>query len=1134
MDFVEVIEQAKALLQSKGRMTYRALKYQFQLDDEGVEALKEELIEGERVATDENARVLVWTGGEIPEETAAEVLKTPRVGLPSSALSAQPGQEAPAGERRQLTVMFCDVVGSTSLSEQLDPEDLHHMVRLYQHTCAEVITRYEGHIAQYLGDGLLVYFGFPAAHEDDASRAIRTSLEILDRLPQLETAQPLHVRIGIHTGLVVVGEVGEGGRREHLALGETPNIAARVQGQAQPDEVVISAATQQLVAGLFETEDCGVHALKGISTPQTLYRVRMESAAQSRFEAAVQQGLTPLVGRAEEVEFLRQRWTHAQAGNGQAVLVSGEPGIGKSRLVQELKAHVTAAGATPIEFRCSPYHQNSALYPLIEHLQRLLQFTPDDTPATKLDKLQQLLERYRFPQENTLALLAALLLLPYPTGVPPLAMSRQKQKELTQAALVAWLIEETEQQPVYNAWEDLHWADPSTLEVLDLLLTQVPTSSVLAVLTFRPEFVPPWGTRSYLSQLPLGRLGQPQVSALVGRMTAGKALPEEVIEQIVTKTDGVPLFVEELTKMVLESGILRAVNAHYELTQPLATLTIPSTLHDSLMARLDQLGTGKEVAQLGATIGREFSYELLQAVSSLDAPLLQQGLHQLVAAELVFQRGLPPQAHYLFKHALIQDTAYQSLLKRIRQRYHQQIAEALVDRFPETREQQLELVAHHYTEAGLVEQALPYWQQAGERAAQHSANVEAVSHLTTGLAALQTLPDTPERDRHELVLQVALGVPLTATKSWAAPEVGNVYMRAQELCEEVGDTSELFPVLWGVWGFSLVRAEHKRAHELGEQMLRLAQSRQDPALLVEAHYVMGNVLFYRGEQAPARTHLEQGITLYDSQHHHSLAFLYGAVDPGVSCLGFATEVLWQLGYPEQALKRSHEALSLAHKLSHPFSQAYALDYAARLHQFRRERQAVQDRAEAVIPLSTEQGFPFWLAWGTSMRGWALAEQGQSKEGIAQIREGLAAMQATGAEVYRSYFLALLAEMHGKVEQAEEGLRVVEEALAFVERTEERFYEAELYRLKGEIVLQAGGRRPELEAEGCFHQAIDIARRQSAKSLELRASMSLALLWQQQGKSADAYQLLSEIYNWFTEGFDTPDLKDAKALLDELS
>ncbi len=1145
MDLIAVLDQVRELLQTKGRLTYRLLQAQFQLDNDALAALKEELIEGEQVARDEKGKVLVWTGTLTePPVNSAEQRKEKAPPPPSTM------HRAPEAERRQLTVMFCDLVGSTALAEQLDPEDLRQVILAYQQTCAEAIRRFEGYLARYVGDGLLVYFGYPQAHEDDTQRAIRAGLGIITALPELNTrvqhtvqvlrAFPLQVRIGIHTGLVVVGDMGGGDYRDPRAVvGETPNIAARVQSIAEPNTVLISDATARLVQGLFECQERGPQALKGVSTPVAVYRVLRESAAQSRFEVAVGKGLTPLVGREEELGLLRRRWEQAQAGAGQVVLLSGEPGIGKSRLMQTLKEQAIAEGATRIEFRCSPYHQNSAFYSLIEHLQRLVQLTPDEAPQTKLAKLQQLLARYHFPQGDTLPLLAALLSLPQPEGAPPLTLSPQKQKQKTQEALVAWIIEEAEQAAVYCAWEDLHWADPSTLEVLTLFLAQVPITRVLAVLSSRPEFLPPWRSRSHLTQLTLNRLGRPQVGAMVEQITGGKPLPREVVQQIVAKTDGVPLFVEELTKMVLESGLVSAVDNHYELTGPLPPLAIPSSLQDSLMARLDRLATVKEIVQLGATIGREFSYEVLQAVSPVDETRLQQALGKLVEAEVLYQRGVPPQAHYLFKHALIQDAAYHSLLKSTRQQYHRQIAQVLAERFPETRETQPELVAYHYTEAGLSEQAIPYWQQAGERATQRSAYVEAVAHLTRGLELLKALPDTAERTLRELTLQVTLGVPLMVTKGWSVPEVQRIYTRALKLCQQVGDTPQLAPVLWGLWTFYVVRAEYKTARELAEQCLTVAHSGQPPDHLQAAHCALGISLYLLGEVEPGRTDLECGIALYDPRQHRSRAF---GQDPGVTSLSFVAWALWQLGYPDQAVQRIHEALTFAQELAHPFSRGFALVWAAVLHQFRGEARATQERAEAAIAISTEQGFSELVALATLLRGWALTELGQKAEGIAQLRQGLAAHRATGAEVSRTYYLALLAAAYERGGQAEEGVKVLAEAFTFVSDSEERYYEAELYRLKGELTLQkfqVSGSTfqvecPHSEAEACFHKAIEIARKQQAKSLELRAVMSLSRLWQQQGKQHEGDEMLAEIYGWFTEGFDTKDLQEAKTLLEELT
>jgi predicted ATPase len=711
-------------------------------------------------------------------------------------------------------------------------------------------------------------------------------------------------------------------------------------------------------------------------------------------------------------------------------------------------------------------------------------------------------------------------------------LSPQRQKQKTQEALVAWLLAEAAQQPVLAVWEDLHWADPSTLELLALLLNHVPTARLLLVLTARPEFHPSWVLRSYMTPLTLTRLTRPQREEMVLRVTGGKPLPAEVLAQIVAKTDGIPLFVEELVKDILEAGLVQEDNGRYRLTGPLPHLAIPVTLQDALMARLDRLAVGKEVAQFGAVLGREFSYALLQAVVPLDEATVQQALAQLVEAELLYQRGKPPQATYVFKHALIQEAAYQSLLKSTRQQYHQRIAQVLVEQFPETAQTQPEVLAQHYTHAGLTAQAVVFGQRAGQRAMQHSAPREAISHLTQALEVLQTLPDTPERNRQELDVQSALAPAFMAAKGYAAPEVGQTYARVQALCQQLGETARLFAVLRGLSTFHMARGEYQHARELGEQLLHLAQRQPDPTRLLGAHQMLGMSVFWLGEAGAAQAHFETALALYDPAQHRALAARSGQ-DPRVVCLTHLACTRWLRGFPDQARQRCQEAVAWARALAYPHSLAVALTFAGFVHQLRREHDAVHEWATSVMTLTTDQDLPFWWLGSTILRGWALAAQGQGVEGMMQMRQGLAAWEATGAKLLRPYYLALLAEVYGKGGQVGEGLRLLDEALSTAYATGERNHEAELYRLQGELLLSQGG--PDISrAEHALHRALATARRQQVKSWELRAAMSLARLWQQQGKRAEAHELLAPIYGWFTEGFDTADLQEAKALLEAVA
>jgi predicted ATPase/class 3 adenylate cyclase len=1141
MDYDAVLAQVLDLLQQEQRLSYRVLKRRLHLDDDLLEDLKEDIIYAKRLAVDEDGRVLVWTGGTSSAPTPVFPVPSPATPdvSPAQGETAPVAPSRPEAERRQLTVMFCDLVDSTHLSSQLDPEEYREVIRAYQKVCSDVITRFDGHMAQLLGDGLLVYFGYPQAHEDDAQRAVRAGLGMLAALGDLNQGLPqakgiqLAIRIGIHTGLVVVGEMGGAGRQEQLALGDVPNIASRIEGLAAPNTIAISEVTYRLIQGYFECQGLGAQTLRGVAEPVHVYRVLQDSGARGRLDVAATRGLTPLVGREQEVGLLMERWEQAKAGQGQVVLLTGDAGIGKSRLVQVLKDSVANEPHIRWECRSAEYAQNTVLFPLVELFQRLLRFEASETPDAKLAKLEHALSQYRLLVEEFVPLLASLLSLPLPEHrYPPLNLSPQRQRQKTLETLVAILQALAEQQPMLFIVEDLHWTDPTTLELLNLVLDQTPTASMLVLLTCRSHFQPSWHHRSYLTEITVNRLSHMQVAQIVTRITDGKTFPAEVLQQIIAKTDGVPLFVEEIVKAILESGSLTEVEGHYELVGALSTLTIPATLQDSLMARLDRLVTAKAMAQYAAVIGRQFPYALLQAVSQLDETTLQRELGRLVEAELVYQRGLPPQATYTFKHALIQDAAYESLLRSTRQQYHQRIAHVWEAQFPETAQAQPELLAHHYTEAGLIAQAVGYWQQAGQCAVQRSAHVEAISHLTQGLALLQTLPETPERTQCAVDMHIALGASLIATKGYAAPEVGETYTRARHLCQYLDDVHQRFPVLRGLWNYYFVRADFQSAYDLGEQLLALVQQVYDPAMRIAAYRAFGSTLLMLGALAAAQTHFAQGIALYDPTQHRTSAFRYGD-DAGIVCRSRLAWALWCLGSPDQGLTQSQEALTLAQQSMYAYTLAHTWCAAATSQQFRREVRVVQERAEAAIRLAEEQRFLYCMAQGAMLRGWTLAQQGQAQEGIEQFAQGLRDYRSTGAEVMQPYFLALLAEAHGTLGEPEAGLAVLTEALTRVDTTGERWYEAELYRHKGALLLQQSSDH-HMEAENCFHHALEIARNQQAKSFELRAATSLARLWQRQGKRAEARELLAPVYGWFTEGFDTADLQDAKALLKALA
>jgi class 3 adenylate cyclase/predicted ATPase len=1177
--FYALLRVVTGLLQRDRRVTYRELKHVLGLDEALLGEIRQELT-FKRLAIDEEGKGLVWTGDAQPvthaampvprppataettlvSSAAAPTLPAPvteadtRTNAPTAppeAISTDVPQDepiappessrsAPDAERRQLTVMFCDLADSTKLSQQLDPEDLREVIRAYQATAAAVIQQYDGHIAQYLGDGVLVYFGWPRAHEDDAQRALHTGLGLVEALtttlnPRLvqDKGVQLAVRIGIHTGPVVVGAMGGGTHVEHLATGDTVNIAARLEALAASNTVVLSPVTAHLVEGVFVLEDLGLHSLKGVAEPMQVFRVLDPIAVHE--DDAIAIGMPFLVGRDEEMGLLLRRWQQSKAGLGQVVLISGEAGIGKSSLVETLRAQVHEEGLPRIAYRCSPYHTNSVLYPVIDHVQRVLHWQRDDPPEVKLDKLERGLAGYRLVLEEVVPLFAALLSVPVPEGrYAALQLTPQQQKQRTLDALVAWLLAEAERQPIAVVWEDLHWADPSTLELLGLVLEQTPTVPMLSVLTFRPAFPAPWPTHSHMTPLTLNRLERPQVKALIAHLTDGKTLPAEVVEHLIAKTDGVPLYVEELTKMLLASDLLRQEADVYVLTGPLAHVAIPATLQDSLMARLDQMNMAKEVAQVGAVLGREFSYEMLQVIASQDDETLQTGLAQLVEAELLYQRGRPPRAKYIFKHALIQDAAYASLLRSQRQPLHARIAGVLEQRFPEVVEAEPELLAHHLTEAGMTDPAIDYWLKAGERAIRGSANLEAVSHLRRGLELVETLPDTLARAQKELLLQAPLGATLTATKGYTAVETKAAYTRAYELCRHGGQTEQVFQVLYGVWNFLYVGIELHQALELAEEGLAMAARQSDAMPYLVSHDWMGMTLMSLGDLPSAKYHSEQALTFHDPDQHRHLVYQCGE-DPRYESLYCLALVNWMLGYPEQSKQHSRDSIAWARELAYDPSIATTLMFASIADELRGDFDALQVRAEELVTLSTQQSIAIYVGFGMVFLGVIMIEQGDVDLGIEQIVEG---SRLWGPNIFEPYRLSLRARGHQRAGRHNQAMHLLEEALDGMHKTGEHMWEAELYRLRGECLLmqespsQQMHENHHLEAEACFQQALDIARNQQAKSWELRAATSLARLWQSQDKRQEAYDLLAPVYNWFTEGFDTADLQKAQALLNE--
>lgn len=1056
---------------------------------------------------------------------------------PDSA-ATQPKVMPAESERRHITVMFCDLLDSVSIAEQQDPEDFHELIRSYQETCSGVVNKYEGHVAQHLGDGVLVYFGYPQAHEDDAQRAIRAGLRILDELHILNTrleercGVPLSVRIGIHSGSVVVGKTGGNGSSERLAFGHTINVAARLQEIAEADCVVVSDATFRLVRGLFIVKDLGRQSLKGIADRINAYKVLQANGVGSKLYPVDTYHRTPLIGRREEVGVLLDRWRQARDGRGQVVLLSGEAGIGKTRLTMVLREQLDQQRHTWLECRGSPFHRDSALHPVIELLRSGLFFTSEDSPGDKIAKLELGLSRMGFSVNETLPLLASLLMLPPPEHCPPLRLSPEAQRGKTLELLCSWLFGLAKLQPLVLVVDDLHWIDPSSLQLLNLLIDGAWSIPALLLLAFRPSFPVPWNEESRITRIRLGPLTDHQVRSMISGVADGKPMPRDVIDYLVARTDGIPIFVEELTKMVLDSGILRERDQYPGVTEPIPPLTIPTTLQDSLVARLDRLSHVKGVAQLGAALGREFPYGLLQALSPLREASLQDALCQLVDAEILHQHGAPPRATYVFKHALLQEAAYGTMLKSKRREVHGKIVLALQETSPEVAANEPEIMAHHCEAAGLLQEAVGYWYRAGQRALTSSAHAEAVSHLTKGLRSLKNLPAGPQRSGLELGLQMALGLGLIATHGYSSELVLNTFARAQELCGELGESTQLFSVLFGLYMFHVVRSDRKETRETTKQLLRLAKRSGDVNLLVEAYAATGVAELLQGAHTSAHEHISRCLSLYDPVQHRSHVFIYGQ-DPGAVLQAYAGLNLWFLGYPDRALNSIEKAVSLAEETAHPFTLAHVLSTSAELRHCRRDFRELSELADRNVALSMEQKFPLWLAAGYCEQGWVMLSEGLVQDGIKKMQEGMAMIRSTGSRARRPYHQLNLAKIYLRAGMIREGLVEVDEALSVAYDSLSNYYLAELHRLRGELLL---GSSPEknAEAESCFRRAFDVARDQSARSLELRAAMSLGRLLGAHGRKNEAREVLAGIFDSFTEGFETLDLREAKALLEDLS
>ena len=1038
----------------------------------------------------------------------------------------------PDAERRQLTVMFCDLVGSTTLSEQLDPEELRALMQRYQQACGEVVARYDGHVAQYLGDGLMVYLGWPTAHEDDAERAIRAGLEIVDAVKAVEAPNPLSVRIGIATGQVVVGETGAGDASvPKAAVGETPNLAARVQGTAGADEVVVAASTHRLVGGTFDYENRGNKALKGIAEPVPLWRVIGTRATEGRFEAQRTGGLTPLVGRDDEISMLLRRWQQAKDGEGQVVLLCGEAGIGKSRITDTLRQRLNDEPHTRLRLQCSPFHTSSAFYPLIQQFERGAGLDPAAAADTNLDKLESFIAQAGVDVAKAAPLFAAFLSLPI-ERYPSLNASPQKQKQLTIEALGDQLAGLAAKRPVVFIFEDVHWTDPTTLEVINEFIDRIEHTRALLVITYRPEFEPPWAGSAHVTTLTLNHLSHRQGAEMVAKVTGGKPLPAEVLDQIVANTDGIPLFVEELTKAVLGSGLLEEREEGYTLSGPLPPLAIPTTLQDSLMARLDRLSSVKGVAQAGACIGREFSYELLAAVSPMRDNELQEALQLLRNSELIYSRGESPNTLYIFKHALVQEAAYTSLLKGRRQEIHAQIAETLNQISPQSATNKPELLAHHYTKAGLAEPAIDYWLKAARKASARLAYVEARSNLDIASAQLDKIAGSEARDEYEIVVRIEQGELLRRSIGYAAPESGDAFKRAEQLLARRPNQRQRFRVNLSLGVYHANRADFSEAHRYLDTAKIVADESGEIDLRKVALHQKGFELLHIGKPAEGISMLHESAALYRKDREQLLRERKGR-DPGAAVQSWIAQLNSYLGYADQMYEASDEAIELATTVDYPFLATLALGMGAIAAITIRDADRAIRLGDACMTLCADQRLPFWAGWARAPRGLGLAYNGKVDEALIEIEGAMADVEGLGGRNATAWFGTYLAEANVLAGRPEHALELLPGYERMIE-TSGQFILMPMINFVAGLALSALPAPDMQGAEAKFRQSMRIARTQHNKTYELRAAISLARLYAEQGERQEAYDCLFPIYDWFTEGFETTDLKAAKALLSELN